>query len=738
MKFISTYKKIAAGTIALLLFIVFILIQFYQNVTLNMQSTVSEAYTELVVQQQLSFNIELERGRDALESISNAIIAFGYTEEEVAEYFKTAKENFNYENLLIVDVNGKGVFNEAIVDISQRAYFMNALEGETVTSEPYVSDFSGNMVVAVAVPIYFEGYVQGIIVAEYNTEQLSMLLSSVVSDQGQSLIVNSDGEILLSTGTQTESFFPYSNTEFSGATSADTVVNDLKNATNNMVTYSVQKEEYFAIYAPLNVNLWSIVYIVPEAVVGERVDEVFIHILFVSIIIILIFLLLIAYILVSRHKDMKKIEKAAYYDELTGIRNLVKFKIDVKEVLKNNKDKRYYMVKGDIVNFKAINELYDFNVGNEVLKTIAKVGNEIKVFNFIQARINGDEFIMFAESGFFEDMDKTSEMYESRFKELLCCAEGHQFSFRLGRYLIKKGDLDIDGMVNDANLAHSYAKTMGGKLIWDYDEAFKEHILKATEITNRMKGALNREEFRVYLQPKFRVRDKKIISAEALVRWIDDEGNITYPNEFISLFERNGFIIELDRYMLEKVCQMISDWLSSGKTCVPISINLSRNNLANSNLSNDIEEVADRFNVPHELIEIELTETGFVDNDNKVKALLEQLKEKGFLVSIDDFGSGQSSLGLLKEFRADTLKLDRSFFVDHTDDIRGKLVVDGVVKIAENLEMFTVAEGIEDEEQHNFLKQIECNAAQGFFYARPMPIYEFESLIARAIQDSLQ
>ncbi len=729
MRRTSNFLVIGIGAVFLLLIIGFLLFQFNRSVTLNMENTATDAYTELVIQQQQAFNIEFERGRDGLESIAKAIIAFGYNEEEVAEYFSTAKDNFNYESLIIVDVNGKGIFNNEIVDISQHPYFEAALEGETTTSEPYMSDFTNNRVIAVAVPIYFEGYVQGIIVAEYNTGHLSMLLSSVVSEQGQALIVNCDGDILLSTGDELEDEFPYQNSVFSYEVTSDSVLEDFRNSEDNLVTYILGEEEFFAIYRPLNINLWNVVYIMPESVVGENVDEVFVLILVVSAVIIVAFLLLSIYIIISKQRSIKRVEKAAYYDELTGLRNLAKFKIDVEKILRNNRKKRYYMVKGDIVNFKAVNELYDFNVGNEVLKTIALVGNEMNVCNFIQARMNSDEFIMFAESEFFEDMQKTSELYENRFRELLTCADGHQFSFRLGRYLIKPDDFDINSMVNDTNLAHSYAKTMGGKLVWDYDEAFKEHILKTTEITNRMKGALNREEFRVYLQPKYRVYDKKIISAEALVRWIDDNGNITFPNDFIPLFERNGFIIELDRYMLEKVCSLLSSWLSSDKPCIPISINLSRNNLANPNLANEIKAVADRYDVPHELIEIELTETGFADSDNRVKELLKQLKDDGFLVSIDDFGSGHSSLGLLKEFSADTLKLDRTFFVDHTDDIRGNLVVDGVVKIADSLDMFTVAEGIEDEAQHNFLKQIDCNAAQGYFYARPMPIYEFEDLI---------
>ncbi len=728
MKYRSYYTKIVISTVVLLLFVAFVLSQFNRWVDINLESTATTVYTELVSQQQNSFNQQLDRERDGLESISKAIIEFGYDEETFFSYVDSVKEEFHYENLTIVDIEGKGFLNGELIDISDRDYFMAAVKGETITSEPYLCDETDKMVIAVAAPIYYEGYVQGIITAEYDTDTLSALLASSVSEQGQALIVNGDGEILMNTKTEQTGLFPFPGTVFTGSVDSTEVQRDFNSYGENIFTYSLDERDYYAIYLPLEVNSWSLVYILPEEIVRAHVNEIFILTLIVSLIIITIFIVLIIYILVSKRRNLERIEKIAYYDELTGIRNLAKFKIDVAEVLHNNPDKQYYMVKGDIVNFKAINELFDFNVGNEVLKTIANVGREMTFGGFIQARMNSDEFIMFAEGEVFEDMEKTSMMYESRFKEMLKCADGHQISFRLGRYRIEKGECDIDGMISNTNLAHSFAKTNTSKLIWDYDDSFKERLLKATEITNRMEGALNREEFRVYLQPKYSVSDKKIIAAEALVRWIDFDGNITYPNDFIPLFERNGFIIELDKYMLEKVCKMMRSWHDSGRELIPVSVNFSRNNLKNPDFAHNINAIVQRYEIPTKYIEIELTETGLEDNEKELENIFIQLKEQGFLVSIDDFGSGYSSLGMLKEFRADTLKLDRSFFVNHKDDERGNIVVDEVIRLSGRLDMFTVAEGIEDEDQHGFLRKVGCDAAQGYFYAKPMPIHEFEKL----------
>ncbi len=246
-----------------------------------------------------------------------------------------------------------------------------------------------------------------------------------------------------------------------------------------------------------------------------------------------------------------------------------------------------------------------------------------------------------------------------------------------------------------------------------------------------MHKALDHEEFKVFLQPKCNVNTGKIKGAEALVRWIESNGNMVFPNEFIPLFEQNGFIVELDKYMLKGVCSILRSYIDRGIECLPISVNFSRLHIQNPNFVKEIADIVISHGVETKYIDIELTESTVMENGNQLRTLLKDLHKAGFLVSIDDFGSGYSSLGMLKNFKVDTLKLDRSFFVDFEEEDeygRGNLVVESVVKLAGKLNMYTVAEGIEDQEQLEFLQRINCDAAQGYYFSKPVPLVQFDKM----------
>ncbi len=299
-------------------------------------------------------------------------------------------------------------------------------------------------------------------------------------------------------------------------------------------------------------------------------------------------------------------------------------------------------------------------------------------------------------------------------------------TFKIGRYNIDQGETDFEDIMTKVNLAHQRAKNTKGEILCDYDEKFKQNLLTDAEITNKMKTALDNEEFKVYLQPKFSTNDNILVGAEALVRWIEADGKIIFPNSFIPLFERNGFIVELDKYMLENVCAIIRKWLDEGLGNITVSVNCSRLNLDNPFFVEGVVAIADKYHVPHECIEIELTESTTISKANLIEDLFADLRQNGFRISIDDFGAGYSSLGMLKNLQVDTLKMDRSFFIGGKNARRDDMLIDSIVKMSHNLGMYVVAEGIETQEQFDLLRGINCDAIQGYFYARPMPINEFE------------
>jgi FOG: EAL domain len=237
--------------------------------------------------------------------------------------------------------------------------------------------------------------------------------------------------------------------------------------------------------------------------------------------------------------------------------------------------------------------------------------------------------------------------------------------------------------------------------------------------------ALKNEEFKVFLQPKYLLKDETIGGAEALVRWINNGKTVSTPNIFIPIFEQTRFILKFDMYMFENVCKLIRTWIDENKKLVTVSVNFSRLHFANKNFVNDLCSIADKYSVPHNLLEIEITESAVISNISALEEILNELHKQNFTFSIDDFGTGYSSLGMLKDISVDVIKIDKSFFDKCESDERARMVIDSVMKMTKPLKICTVAEGIEEKVYIDFLKKIGCDMVQGFYYSKPIPAEEF-------------
>ncbi len=729
-------KKYGVTIIIALMFFVAIsysIILFNGTVNQELEASVKSTLSDMADQQQVSLNRQLESMIYGITSVAETLPIIGVDEAGILEYVAEKQVALNYETVLIADNQGMAFWTDGgkLVDISQEIYFKEAHAGDIYASEPYMSELSNKQVIALSAPIYVEGKVDGVLAVEYCTTYLGSLLTSFTDSRGLNLVINDKSEIVITTNEFVLSFDAFKNAIFDDGVTFEGVLEDFMAGNSGGISYVLNGDRKFGEYRPLEVNNWMLFFEISEESISKSADKISSNMLTISAVTIFCAFLVIAYVIYSKNKSEEVLERAAYYDELTGIPNVLKLKQHIAETLDANKDKKYVIVKLDVVNFKAINEMFGYDVGNRVIMAIADTGKTVKEKSFIQARVSNEEFMLFADASFFNDLESSSKIYEKLFKTLVPELVDHQFTFRYGRYYIEQGELDVNSIVNKVNTAHSLAKKDSSKNIWDYDEQYTKKVLRDTEIANKMHKALEMGEFKVYLQPKYNINTGKISGAEALVRWFEDNGGVVYPNEFIPLFEQNGFIVELDMYMLKNVCASIANWKEKSGYCLPVSVNFSRLHINNPNFLRDITEIVRSQGVDPSCIEIELTETTVMDNETELRVLLKEVHELGFRVSIDDFGSGYSSLGMLKNFKVDTLKLDRSFFIEIEDDEeqqRGNLVVESVIDLARCLGMTTVAEGIEDPAQVNFLKKIECDAAQGYFYARPMPTEDFEKL----------
>ena len=302
---------------------------------------------------------------------------------------------------------------------------------------------------------------------------------------------------------------------------------------------------------------------------------------------------------------------------------------------------------------------------------------------------------------------------------------GQHLTFSAGICPVKSKTDDVSLILTCAGLAVPKTIKMQDEIVW-FNDSMKEEQVWERRIEDDMEKALENHEFQVYLQPKYSTKEEVLSAAEALVRWTHPVLGFISPGKFIPIFERNGFILQLDDYMLESIAQLQAAWAEQGKKLVPISVNVSRAHFAEDNLAEHICEVVDKYKVPHEYIELELTESAFFDDKTVLLTTVRKLKDYGFKVSMDDFGAGYSSLNSLKELPLDIIKLDAEFFRSVDDIERSNLIVGQTISLAKKLGMEIVAEGIETREQVDFLAKQDCDLIQGFYFSKPLPVAEFE------------
>ncbi len=637
-----------------------------------------------------------------------------------------------FENLYYIDINGNGISADGEkLDFSDNETFANVLKTDFCVSKPHVSTQTADLVFDIAVPIIKSNETVGALLAEIPVSDLYEMMDSTAKG-GWIFLLDHDLNILFtsSLGHTNETTIPATDIETLGVQKVQEGTQQAIEGKGGSFTYVANygsgNTEKILVYAPIEMTDWILAISIEAGAVNVDLETTVKYIANIGILILIIITFFIIYIWIYRIIALRSIEKTAYYDALTNLPNLIKLKKDMSNVLINNKTKRYSVVKIDIENFKAINEMFGFEIGNRVLQAFKTIRETVPEPTLEISRTGVDEFILFSGNGFLDDMEKRTGIYESYYKEFIPELGNYKIDFKYGRYHIPLGEKDVDDIINKLNLAHRIAKDNKGMIIYDYDESYTRKLLADAELTSKMKDALTNNEFEVYVQPKFALKNDKLIGAEALVRWIEADGKMIYPNAFIPLFEKNGFIVELDRYVLEKVCIKIKKWKDLGFKLIPISVNCSRQNLNDADFVENVIEIVDKHNVPHEFIEVELTETTTIENELKIEALFADLRENGFKISIDDFGAGYSSLGMLKNLKVDNLKMDRSFFTGEKEVARGEYVVDGFVKVAHNLDMYVIAEGIETAQQIQNLKKMDCDAVQGYYYAKPMPFAEFE------------
>ncbi|MEG0292015.1 MAG: EAL domain-containing protein [Anaerovoracaceae bacterium] len=398
-------------------------------------------------------------------------------------------------------------------------------------------------------------------------------------------------------------------------------------------------------------------------------------------------------------------------------------------LIRDNLDVEFDVVCFDIENFKLINERYGEKEGDRVLLVMARAFDKLMTKQDGYAgRFGGDVFMGVCKTTKHLDPFMVARNFEKFLNRTL---KGMNISVKCGLYHIEDRNLSVRLMYDNAKYAVETVKGKYGKIIAVFDKAMESQRRDEMELNAEMIEALSKHQFRVYCQPKFELETKKLIGAEALVRWEHPQKGLISPNRFIPIFEKNGFIMELDKYVWEMTCSAISKWMKLGHEAFPISVNLSRVDLNNSNLVEILVGIVEKYQVPPKYLHIEITESAYTENEANTLKIISNLRAAGFIIEMDDFGSGYSSLTLLKDACVDIIKLDKGFISGLRED-DDNFVLKHIISLCKDLELPIIAEGIETKEELEILADLGCMFGQGYYYSKPLAPPEFAEFIKNA------
>lgn len=436
-------------------------------------------------------------------------------------------------------------------------------------------------------------------------------------------------------------------------------------------------------------------------------------------------------------------EMAAMKDSLTGLDRYEIFLEKLQKAVDNMGDRRIVIVYTDIKHFKYINDTYGYQVGNSLIKDfvqeMTRDNDQIiccsRVYsdNFVAANYIPDEV---TTEQFKDFIQSVNHELETKFREKYL---NSRLQFCTGISIIDRNSrsLDAETVVSNANLARKVAKELEENCCVLFDHSMMEGIKREVEITSYIPKAIANHEFKVYYQPKIETETLKLIGAEALVRWQKPDGSFVYPDQFIPLIERSGQVVDVDYYVYREVFHFLADRIAIGQNVVPISLNVSRVHLSKMSILDYVKDLFEEYKVSPDLIEFELTESIYLDNTERALDLIHGLHNLGTKVSMDDFGSGYSSLNLLSRLPIDVIKLDRVFLKNDTLQESDKIVISCVVDMARRLRITSLCEGVETLEQSDYLKEIGCQIQQGYYFSRPVPQEEFEKFLDYGMDENI-
>lgn len=413
------------------------------------------------------------------------------------------------------------------------------------------------------------------------------------------------------------------------------------------------------------------------------------------------------------------------YDRLTGLYSSDYFVQRIKDILVQNPDKEYDIICCNIENFKLYNDAFGVVNGDKLLCEMAALFKESVKNEEALSRFRADRFMWIKESEPFYE----NEFFEKINRKIKQLPSANNLNIKWGVYKITDRTLPAEKMCDRIMLAVDSIKGQYMKYFAMYDETMRDRLLREQDIIDSMAEALVENQFAVYFQPKISLTDGRLAGAEALVRWNHPEKGMISPGEFIPLFEKNGFITQMDQYVWEKTCTLMENWKDKGYPVVPVSVNVSRADFYQADLPVCLNSLVRKYGLAPKDLHLEVTESVYTENTVQILRMIEELRSLGFVIELDDFGSGYSSLNMLNQMELDIMKLDMKFIRSEMMKPEDQGILRFIIELAHSKKLSVVAEGIETSEQVDRIRKLGCDYAQGYYFSKPISESDFEEVL---------
>lgn len=731
------------GIVSMLLLSCFLFAVHLHNITINYRNVIDdkiaakvESTGTQIISNTLFVADKVETAAKNLAMIDSG--EFNKDNPDVLQIIREAYEETDIVGIVLTDVNGKVICGDSTVSIGDGfRMVINEYDG---ISDFYLADndidvITDNDSIVIISPVRHGNVINGYVIGVCEYSKI-IVIDEIRDEVPHDEVIIDENSMVVALIRNNEIMKQTSRINFfdelaKNVSQADyeAYINAYEECMNGGASGSYVStsgtETIRYIFQPMsNTNGWCIINCITKDSIAPIVKRMLVNSLIIFALIIAILITAGVATITHIRNEQKRVSDLAYLDGLTGVRNRTAFTERAEELLRENKDLPYYISCYDIVNFRIINETYGHERSDEVIKALASASSEAFGKNEVFGRINADVFVaLVINDG--EEEERASFIEEKVTKAARKVFINHPIRIKKGYFEVTNYMESVSRMIDKANIARKYAGQDAKIFTYKYSDDLMQEARKTEMIESQMNSALANHEFVPYLQAKYDMEKNSVCGAEALVRWKKADGSLVPPGDFIPLFEKNGFVEKIDFYILEEICKYIRTMIDEGRAVYPVSVNQSRYLLNDPDYVSRVRDILLKYDIPVGLIELELTETVFFHERDRMIDMMNDLKNIHVNLSIDDFGSGYSSFNLLKDVPFDVLKIDRGFLSDIEQSEKGKWILKEIVEMAHGLGMNVICEGVETREQIEMLLSINCKHAQGFYYARPIPLEEY-------------